>query len=278
MSAQTTDILTLAAWNPFTRPVTGPLLRTWAAYLNARYNWNSTSPEEAHAEINAARAKKWISTMLPWRTSTVLAPTSEAAATVRAAYIAARVARYLQSERLAGYAGALLLKAPKISGSNPGVVAGIYKAAAEAVAQIAGEEGKNINDPELIRALFYLGAIVRGKPARDIAALFRQHQYEQDVDREYDAAAERVKGEARTTAERVKEGTKAAAKETFDKLMDPLRAAAGEQYDKLKTGQAARRHRQRLRRERAKLVRNLALAGGAVALLALIAVNAQRGK
>jgi hypothetical protein len=278
MNVQTTDVLTLAAWNPFIRPVTGPLLRVWAAYLNKMYNWNSTSPEEAHAEINAARAKKWISTMLPWRTSITLAATSEAAATVRAAYIAARVARYLQSERLAGYSGALLLNAPKISGSRPEVIAGIYRATAEAVAQIAGEEGKNINDPELVRALYYLGATVRGKPARDIAALSRQHRYDVDVDREYDAAAERVKGEAKTAAERVKGEAKTAVEGAFDKLLDPLRTAAGEQYDKLKKGQSARRHRQRLRRERAKLVRNLALAGGAVALLALIAANARKVK
>ena len=267
MSVQTTDVLTLAAWNPFIRPVTGPLLRVWAAYLNKMYNWNSTSPEEAHAEINAARAKKWISTMLPWRTSITLAATSEAAANVRAAYIAARVARYLQSERLAGYSGALLLNAPKISGSRPEVIAGIYKAVAEAVAQIAGEEGKNINDPELVRALYYLGATVRGKPARDIAALSRQHRYDVDVDREYEQARGRIQ-----------EGAKDTVEGGIDKLLDPLRTAAGEQYDKLKKGQSARRHRQRLRRERAKLVRNLALAGGAVALLALIAANARKVK
>lgn len=267
MSVQTTDVLTLAAWNPFTRPVTGPLLRLWATYLNSAYNWNSTSPEEAHAEINEARAKRWISTMLPWRTSTTLAPTSEAAATVRAAYIVARVARYLQSERLAGYAGALLLNAPKISGSKPSVIAQIYKAAADAVAQIAGEEGKNIDDPELVRALYFLGATVRGKPARDIAALSRHHRYDVDVDRE----REQARGQ-------IQEGVKATAEGGIDKLLDPLRTAAGEQYDKLKKGQSARRHRQRLRRERAKLVRNLALAGGAVALLALIAVNARKVK
>lgn len=142
---------------------------TWAhtRYLNAKYDFDGTTAEQAFTEVTAALDGEPLADMRVWPNSVYVAPRNTVQARVKAAYVMARVSRYLGNPGLARLAEQTF-KAAKDRGNDKHKAA-IKRVYAQGAAAIAAVAGSRVEDPLVVRAIHLLGGPnARGKAPRDL--------------------------------------------------------------------------------------------------------------
>lgn len=137
----------------------------YAEHLNDKFDFNTVKPEEALEQIGLAENKLWLNTIIgfmgPAANRVQKAPTTLAQAYVKAAYLMALAARYLQNPGLAAAARATLgrIDTIKINTTDAGVLAQVMSQAWNSVRDTAGAR---VDDPQIRALSIYFGQRPKG--------------------------------------------------------------------------------------------------------------------